>query len=863
MNIFNKVTLQSMKKSRTRTIVTVIGVILSTAMITAVATFGTSLLQFLIDGSIVKSGDWHVEFFDAPSSFVQERADDQEVVNTAEFSNIGYAVLDGAKTPEKPYVFIAGFNEKTFDTLPINLISGRLPEGSDEILIPAHVASKGGVRLAVGDSLSLMVGIRREGEETLGQHDPYRSGDTSGTGEEILVPEEEKHYTVVGTYERPGFEEHAAPGYTLITREHAAEPGGSFSVFVALKNPRKAKVYADSIAGEGTYILNNDILRFMGASEDKFFNAILYSVGGILVTIIMVGSIFLIYNSFNISLNERIHQFGILASVGATAKQLRNSVLFEGLCIGAVGIPAGIAAGIGSIGLVIPVVARRFESMVSVDVPLGLSVSFPALILAAAVSLLTILISAYIPARKATNTPVMESIRQTNEIRTEPKAMKTPDFLQRIYGLEGTLAQKNFRRNKKRYRSIVLSLVLSVVLFVSGNAFGTTLKRLSKEAIVDIDYDILFYSEGMDDGERSALYEKMKSAGGVYESLSQTVYEYFCIVNPGDLSDRYREYAGLTAAEEPVAVPMYLQFIEDSEYIRFLESKGLPEEEYTGQGANVVAFARQKVHNEGGNTTEVFDVFANDSVICGVSPEADGRQGAKPGHEWKAAIVDEYSVDPPPMPHDKQNPLVIIMTVPYSLKGNFDVGDSRAYVGLGFYSRNPLQSVSELETIIQEVGLTTDYTLYSIYAILDTNRNLIFVIDVFTYLFVIMISLIAVANVFNTISTNIRLRRRELAMLRSIGMCERDFNKMMCFECAFYGMRTLLFGLPAAGILSWLIYKGIMAAEKLETLPFEFPWGSMGISVAGVFFIVFVTMLYAVRKIKKENIIDALRDDMT
>lgn len=863
MNIFHKVTLQSMKNSRTRTIVTVVGVILSTAMITAVATFGTSLLQFLIDGSIVKSGNWHVEFLDVPSSFVQERADDQAVENTAAYSNIGYAVLDGAQTPEKPYAFIAGFHEKTFDTLPISRISGRLPEGSNEILVPAHVASKGGVRLTVGDTLSLMVGTRKDGEETLGQHDPYRAGDTPGTAKEILVPEVKKLYTVVGTYERPGFEEHGAPGYTLITRSHAAEQEGRFSVFVALKNPRKAKAYAGSVAGEGTYILNNDILRFMGVSEDRLFNAILYSVGGILVMIIMVGSIFLIYNSFHISLNERIHQFGILASVGATAKQLRNAVLFEDICIGAVGIPVGIVAGVGSIGLVIPVVARRFESMISVDVPLRLSVSLPAIILAAAVSLLTILISAYIPARKAANTPVMESIRQTNEIKTEAKAVKTSNFLQRIYGLEGTLAQKNFRRNKKRYRSIVLSLVLSVVLFVSGNAFGTTLKRLSQEAIVDIGYDILFHSEGMDDDVRSALYEKMKTAGGVYESLSQTVYEYFCIVNPGDLSDRYREYAGLAAAEEPVAVPMYLQFIEDSEYIRFLESKGLPKEEYTGQGANVIAFARQKVHNEGGNTTEVFDVFANDSIICGVSPEADGRQGKEPGREWKAAIMDEYSVDLPPMPHDKQNPLVVIMTVPYSLKGNFDVEDSRAYVGFGFYSENPLQSVAEMDTIIQDTGLTSDYTLYSIYAILDTNRNLIFVIDVFTYLFVIMISLIAVANVFNTIATNIRLRRRELAMLRSIGMCERDFNKMMCFECAFYGMRTLLYGLPIAGILSWLIYKGITMAEKLENFPFELPWGSMAISAAGVFLIVSITMLYAVRKIKKENIIDALRDDMT
>lgn len=205
MNIFNKVALQGMKKSPTRTIVTVIGVILSAAMITAVATLGTSLLNFLVNGSIVKYGDWHVEFLDVNSSFVQERTHDSGVSNTAVFENIGYATLDGVKSPEKPYLFIAGFNEKAFDTLPITLISGRLPENSNEILIPSHVAAKGGVRFKLGDTLSLTVGSRIDGNKNLGQHDPYISGEESGKFKETLVSKAGKTYTVVGICERPSF----------------------------------------------------------------------------------------------------------------------------------------------------------------------------------------------------------------------------------------------------------------------------------------------------------------------------------------------------------------------------------------------------------------------------------------------------------------------------------------------------------------------------------------------------------------------------------------------------------------------------------------------------------------------------------
>lgn len=862
MNIFNKVTLQSMKKSRTRTIVTVIGVILSAAMIVAVATFAVSLQNYMVNSAIVKYGGWHVEFLDVDSSFVQERTHDDGVANTATFENIGYAALDGGKSPEKPYFFIAGFSKETFDTLPISLISGRLPENSGEILVPGHVAAKGGVRFTVGDTLSLAIGSRIDGNKNLGQHDPYLSGRESREGKEVLVPKAEKTYTVVGICERPGFEEHSAPGYTLITKADTQDKTDSFSIFVTLKNPRQVQAYASSTAGSQAYVFNDNVLRFMGISDNKLFNALLYTVGGILVAIIMVGSIFLIYNSFNISLNERTRQFGILSSVGATAKQLRNSVLFEGLCIGVVGIPIGVIVGIGSIGLVIPIVAGNFRNILQSTVPLTLSVSVPAITAAAAVSLVTILISAYIPARKAASTPVMENIRQTNEVKIQSKAVKTSKLAQRIYGLEGTLALKNFKRNKKRYRSIVLSLVLSVVLFVSGSTFGTTLKRLSERYVVDFDYDILFTTQDMDESEISPLYDKLKTADGVYESSYQTVFAYSCAVKASDFSHRYREYVDYAAPDEIVHLPMDIQFIEDSEYLRFIKELGLSAKEYTGQDAKMIAVAKKRIVKKDG-PSELLDMFSSRSMTFSVAPETNDKTMMEQRQSINITFVDTYPVDPPPRQSSEQKPYVFMVVAPDSLKEKFETPDTHANMGLAFLSKNPSQSVTEMEAMIQDTGITSAYILYNVYAMVEQYHNITFVIDVFTYVFVIMISLIAVANVFNTISTNIRLRRRELAMLRSVGMSDRDFKKMMNFECAFYGMRTLLFGLPIAGIISWLIYEGLVAVERMDNFDFVFPWGSMAISMFSVFFIVFITMLYAISKIKKENIIDALRDDMT
>ena len=855
MNIFNKVTLQSLKKSRTRTIVTIIGVVLSAAMITAVATFAVSLQNYLVNSSAVKYGSWHVEFLDVDSAFVQERSQDKGVKNTAAIENIGYAVLSDGENPDKPYLFVTGFNEKAFEDLPINMISGRLPQNSSEVLIPAHLSANGGINYAVGDTISLSIGDRVDGNGKLTQHIPYNA-----EAEETLVPKAEKTYTVVGICERPSFEEAASPGYTLITAADLADQADSFNVFVSLDMPREVQRYAKDKAGGYSTIFNDYVLRFMGLSDDTLFNTLLYSVGSILVVLIMLGSVFLIYNAFNISLNERTRQFGILASVGATSKQLRDSVLFEGVCIGAVGIPIGLAVGIGIITLVISLIAGNFKNILSTDVPLLLTISVPALIASAVISMITILISAYIPARKAARRPVLESIRQTNEVRIESKVVKTSGFAQRAYGLEGMLALKNFKRNKKRYRSIVLSLTLSVVLFVSANAFGETLKQAARQSVVDSDYDICFTTQNMDESDLFRLNDKLKAVDGVYESSYQAVSTYSCAARASDFSERYREALGLTSPDETVDLPLDIQFVEDRVYLEFIKDLGLPADEYTGQNAKMTAVAKAKGESEQAGKSSLYNLFDHSSMNFTVMPGSGNGTPEGSGKAVSLTFVDTIPVDTLPRQSSSVKDATFMIVAPYQLKSSFEPGGD-AVTGLTFRSENSAQSVAEMKKMIQSEGITSNYNLYNANEIFEQNRNIVFVVDVFTYVFVFMISLIATANVFNTISTNIKLRRREFAMLRSVGMSDRDFNKMMNFECAFFGMKTLLFGVPIAVLFSWLIYKGMVAGGA--EIGFIFPWASLIISVLGVFFLVFITMLYATRSIKKENIIDALRDDMT
>lgn len=859
MNIFNKVAMQGLKKNRTRTIVTIIGVILSAAMITAVTTFGVSLMNYMAEVAASKYGDWQVAYLDADSSFKKEISSDKKVEKAVSFENIGYARSEGGENPNKPYFFIAGFSQRTFDALPVTLVSGRLPENDREILLSGKATTEGGASYALGDTISLAVGSRLEGDKKLSQSDPYKAGT------EIFAPQEEKEYTVVGICRTPVFEEDSSPGYTLITRNEESMQGAEFSVFVSLWNPRQIHSFAKS-AGDGhAYILNHNVLRIMGLSDDpsdRVFNALLYSAGVIVIAIIMVGSIFLIYNSFSISLNERMRQIGILSSVGATSKQLRNSVLFEGLCIGVVGIPAGVCLGLASIGLIISGITKKLSSIFYTGVSLTMDISALAIIGAAAISMITILISAYIPARKAAKTPVMDCIRQTNEIKVEAKAVRISRMTRRICGLEGTLALKNFKRNKKRYRSIVLSLALSIVLFVSTSALVTSMNHETKQAKVVTSYDLGFGTQAMDDADMLNLYDKLKLAEGVTESSYQDVVEYMCTVSPGELTEDYWKAAGGHSSDETVKLPMDIQFLDDNAYLKIVKDLGLPTEEYAGESGKIIAVG--KVNDEKAEgVKDLKDMFISPSMDLAVMPKASAEAGEAQNQNISVTFVETVPPDSPPIAGAaEQRPYSFQVLAPWSMKAYLYPADNPADLkvkGLTFQSENPPKSEKEMKTIIQEASLTSAYTFMNTSDALEEGRNYIFVANVFSYTFIIMISLIAIANVFNTISTNIKLRRRELAMLRSVGMSDRDFNKMMRFECAFYGVRSLLFGLPVAIISSWLICKTMM----VDSHRFVLPWASIGISIISVFLVIFITMLYAVSKIRKENIIDALRDDMT
>ena len=346
MNIFNKVTLKSLAMNRTRTMVTIIDIILSAAMITAVTTLISSLQDYMLDNAIYQNGDWHGVFYDIDSETAEKLKYDKKIESAAFADNIGYADI-GSSNEYKPYLFIMGADDLFMERMPIHLVSGELPRTSEEIILPAHLASNGGVLHKIGDKIRLEIGNRYFGDNKLTQRDPYVHPEDidDGVDEEPIAGEklfikETRTYTVTGFYERPGFEDYSAPGYTAITRMDPVCTSDSYAVYFRMNNPRETFDYVSGFEFKGT--TNNDVLLYSGASRYNNFYYVLYSLAAILIGLIMFGSVSLIYNAFAISVSERTRQFGLLASIGATKRQSRKMVLYEALFVSSIGIPPGI-----------------------------------------------------------------------------------------------------------------------------------------------------------------------------------------------------------------------------------------------------------------------------------------------------------------------------------------------------------------------------------------------------------------------------------------------------------------------------------------------------------------------------------------
>lgn len=906
MNVFNKVTLESLKKNRTRTIVTIIGIMLSAAMICASTTLVSSMQNFVLRCAIHIDGDWYGAVYDAAYKDYEDIRDSDRVSSAAYAQVLGYAKIDSANE-RKPYLYVLGGDVASgyFKTMPVHLILGALPKDSTEIILPEHLTSNGKVNYKLGDTVTLDVGDRTLDGRRLGQDTPVYTYD-SETQVEIMSGErlentEPRTYTVVGIYERPTFEDYSAPGYTALTAADTKSADQS-PIHCYFKLHKPAGVYdfmkEMGYTQEYRYAYNTKVLLYSGTAPFDSFLTAFYSLAAIIIALIVFGSVSLIYNAFSISVSERTRQFGLLSSVGATRKQLRRMVLFEALAVSIVGIPLGILVGIGGIGITLLLIGDKFFSIVRVDIPMRLCVSWQAVVIAAVIALVTVLISAWIPSKRATGVSAVEATRQSMDIKVSGRPVRTSKLAYKLFGLPGVLAGKHYKRNRKKYRTTVVSLFMSIVLFVSAAAFTDYMMESAEGGLASDQFDLIYAAESdassamTPDALLELLFSEQNVTGGTYTKKQflqgDISREYITAM----FADRFSNF-GMEredAAPKELGISGYLYFVADAEFNRLLEKYNLKEADYydrdkplgialdrniefdrrlekyvtldtlKGDGCVIEGlyyveidgyYRKDSRIDENGNKVVLYQNRDNESDIIELPYEESFA---------KYTLRSEKTIEEAPFFVSRSTPVAINIIYPYSmLESVVPEAALNQFRNTEYFltSSNHTASFENLATMLTENGLSSRQ-LFDYAANAETNRNVITIIRVFAYGFIVLISLIAAANVFNTISTNISLRRQEFAMLKSVGMTQKGFRRMMNYECLLYGSKALLLGLPVSCGITYLIYRAVTTAYETS---FHLPWPAIGIAVLSVFLVVFATMMYSMSKVKKDNPIDALKNE--
>lgn len=893
MNILNRLTIKHLTMNKKRTIVTIVGIILSAALMVGIGTIASTFRDYMIQDMIEQNGPWHAKLFEVPKKNLTYIENNVDVKETYERYALGYAKLENGENAAKPYLYIEAANENHMKTS--KLLEGRLPQNSHELLISKHIYSNGGVELHVGDTITLSIGNRYlEGADGyLMQENPY---DT----DEILTEKQTRSYTIVGIMDRRTDENYSAPGYTVFTcpKEDDLKENDFVVVGIEYKNPRKSHELTEQIAKTVESPLyeieadgktkqkpmvdyNESVLALYGASSYDSFNSVFISLFFIIIFLIAIGCALVIYNSFAISVMERKKQFGLFSSIGATRQQIRKTVFFEALIVGLIGIPIGVLGGIFGIWTVIQIINYLLPSLFTHPLTLSLYPTF--LIIPIIYMMITVFLSAFLPAYQASRISPIRAIRLNDDIKIKSRKLKTPHFAEKLYGMEGTLALKNMRRNKKKYRITIISLVVSIVLYIGFSTF-VDYGMVNTNHMMNIeDFDISIAYSSKDRSYLANDFDKIRTVDGIDDiifnlsAFDMSMYSVSLKVDPKkDYTKEYYDYIKTfnqeieqDSQEESEEYGFHIQTLDDISYANYIKKLGLDMKDYNGEELKFILANKIQERDYENQKYFEYEVYNFKSGIRSFQfysrtkdtlRESYTQEGYDESNDYTKEVreVPVYITNIHPDMARIFPTIYISESMVESLVQLFpktDIINPNPFYSLDvkIKAKNHVEVEKELKKVLPSEVYIWNYSEEA-----KMQKNLVLVVGILLYGFITLVTLIGVTSVFNTITTSIALRRKEFAVLRSIGLSPKGFSKMIRFESFLYGLKALLVGLPLSMIVVLLFNQ---AFSNLGTQNLLIPWKSILICVVAVFFITFMTMLYATRKMKKENILDAIREE--
>ncbi len=873
MNVIRSFTLKSLKRNKKRTIVTIIGVIISAAMLTAVSVFFSSFVNLIQRDTIVSNGNWHAEIQDVMIQNVETITNNEKLDSAVISHDLGYATLEGSVNDTKPYLFVKQYSENGYGQMSVKLLEGRLPQNSSEVVISETINNSAGVAYSIGDTLDLTLcqRVNSAGEEIPDNSSlnyVYNEDGTEVTLDDTLVPESESQFTIVGIMARPTFEQSWSAGCGVLgfLNVSALSPDDHVDVLLTMKTVTK-DIYSDvqsmanQAGADGSNIeYHDELLRYYGVVSYDNVLTFLYVFVGIIVVIIMLASISLIYNSFAISVSERSRQLGLLSSVGATKRQKRYSMYYEGFIIGLIGIPIGLLAGIGGMAVTLRAIQPLLDGFFNVSEGMTLDLVVPlwSVVATIVLAVVTIFVSVYVPARRASKITPIDAIRLSQDLRLTRRAVRTSGLTRALFGFEATVASKNLKRSRKKYRATIVSLAISIVLFLTVSMYASMTQSIYGVTEEGYNFDIAVSYSNVPDTARSSMNESIASLDLVTGHTQTMRSGGNIVISDALLSDSAKKVYG--EVDDSSLFGADLIALDEKSFAAYADAVGIsagdfadtasPKAILINYGQSYYTVSDEKMTKISG---DILNVQKGDTL----SFYTDSENKDDAASLTIGAVTDER-----PMGTLIQGLTSITLVVSEDVF-NVVVSSINSLTPEGvihtmFVTTSDDQKLEKQLSQVLKALPDTSYYVFNIQSANRSQQSVLTFLGVFIYGFIILISLICIANIFNTVSTNIALRRREFAMLRSVGMTPGGFNRMVRFESIFYGLKALLFGLPISVAISYLLYQ---TQQSVLISAFTLPWRSYGFAVLMLLIIVFSTMLYSTHKIKKENIIDALKDE--
>jgi putative ABC transport system permease protein len=824
---YKQLTGRYLKASKKRTVLTILAIILSIALISAIGLFIVMMQELEIQDTKQTKGSYHLMFMKTDEEMTEK------VINNPKVSRYGFFTIgQEIKVGEKLVVHEYVATDRVLELLPANIKKGTLPRNQKEVAMEHWVLKQIDPHATVGDKIKLL----------------------------------NKEYTVSGILDNDIENQMSNKGILLTKNNQIDKKHAALLVEISPKADLRATVNElKKLSGKNSVKLNIKLLTLQGAGGDYEEAMGLYATVGIIIGIVVISTIAVIYNSFQISVVERVKQFGLLRAVGATPKQIRTIVIREATLLSMIGIPFGLLCGI------IALYSIFFTLKFFVPIPMNLVISPKVLVISVVVGLVSIYLSAFLPAYSAGKISPLAAISSRTMITKEKIKKSKSSIIGKLFGFEGVLAEKNIKRNRKRYRITVFSIVISVTLFITFKSFMDMTLTLSEEPneSKNVHFSVLHDAPGQElpEIENHHLINQLKSLKTVDE-----VYRVYAPQSFDVAIDKNKELkqvqniggiyktANLQGTEKTIISGTLNIYDHESLQAskKYVVSGSIDIEELNKENG-VIIIKKSLIYNAKTKKNYIGPIASlqiGDEIYL-QEELASNRNKI----EFDKGKVKKVKV------------MAIVETDPFNFRGRPDglkmITTEHVFKNLtGKHEVQPEQLNIKLKSVEDEniakdqieSAINSDPTIKIINNI-DQNRKYksrILMIQILIYGFVVVVSLIGSVNIINTLTTNILLRNREFASLKAIGLTQKGLRKIITLEGILYGIMGTVYGSIIGCILSFLMYHFLIGINEFA---WKFPLDAILIAGASAIIISFVSALPPLARMKKENLIEAIKED--